>query len=38
MGRRHTFRAMSRLRGIECRAASGHAEGFTTRKMVLPLS
>ncbi len=32
-----TFRAMSRLRGIECRAPSGHAEGFTTRKMVLPL-
>jgi LmbE family N-acetylglucosaminyl deacetylase len=33
-----TFRAMSRLRGIECRAPTGHAEGFTARKMVLPLS
>ena len=32
-----TFHAMSRLRGIECRAPSGHAEGFTTRKIMSSL-
>jgi LmbE family N-acetylglucosaminyl deacetylase len=30
-----TFRAMLRLRGIECRAASGYAEGYSARKLVL---
>ena len=30
-----TFRALLRLRGIECRAASGLAEGFTARKLLL---
>ncbi len=30
-----TFRSLLRLRGIECRAASGYAEGFSARKMVL---
>lgn len=30
-----TFRATMRLRGIECRSASGWAEGFVARKMVL---
>lgn len=33
-----SFRALSRLRGIECRAPSGHAEGFTARKLVMPLA
>jgi LmbE family N-acetylglucosaminyl deacetylase len=32
-----TFRAISRLRGLECRSPSGHAEGFMARKMTLPL-
>ena len=32
-----TFLAMTRIRGVECRAPSGHAEGFFARKMVLPL-
>ncbi len=30
-----TFRALLRLRGIECRAASGLAEGFTARKLLI---
>jgi LmbE family N-acetylglucosaminyl deacetylase len=30
-----TFRALLRLRGIECRSASGYAEGFHCRKLVL---
>lgn len=30
-----TFMAMLRIRGIECNAASGHAEGFYARKIVL---
>jgi LmbE family N-acetylglucosaminyl deacetylase len=30
-----TFRAMLRLRGVECRAVSGYAEGFSARKLVL---
>ena len=32
-----TFVAMTRIRGVECRAPSGHAEGFFARKIVLPL-
>ena len=32
-----TFLAMSRVRGIECRSSSGHAEAFVARKIVLPL-
>lgn len=32
-----TFLAMSRIRGVECRAPSGHAEAFVARKVVLPL-
>lgn len=32
-----TFLAMTRIRGVECRAPSGHAEGFFVRKVVLPL-
>jgi LmbE family N-acetylglucosaminyl deacetylase len=32
-----TFRALTRIRGVECRAPSGHAEGFTARKLALPL-
>ncbi len=32
-----SFRAITRIRGIECRAPSGHAEGFTARKIVMPL-
>jgi len=32
-----TFLAMTRIRGVECRAPSGHAEGFFMRKAVLPL-
>lgn len=31
-----TFRAVSRIRGVECRATSGHAEGFTARKLIMP--
>lgn len=30
-----TFRAVLRLRGIESNAASGYAEGFTARKLIL---
>ena len=30
-----TFWALLRLRGIECRASSGLAEGFTARKLLL---
>jgi LmbE family N-acetylglucosaminyl deacetylase len=30
------FRATLRLRGIECQAPSGYAEGFTARKLVVP--
>ena len=30
-----TFRSVMRLRGIECRAAEGYAEGFHCRKIVL---
>lgn len=30
-----TFLAMSRLRGVECRSPSGHAEAFHVRKFVL---
>jgi len=33
-----TLRAMTRIRGVESRAPSGHAEGFFARKIVLPLS
>ena len=29
------FRALARLRGMECRAAEGYAEGFVVRKAVL---
>ncbi len=29
------FRAIARLRGLECRSPSGHAEGFVGRKLVL---
>lgn len=32
---RSTFEAMLRLRGVECRARSGYAEGFFARKLVL---
>ena len=30
-----TFTSVARLRGVECRAESGFAEGFVCRKMVL---
>jgi LmbE family N-acetylglucosaminyl deacetylase len=30
-----TFRALARLRGMECRAASGYAEGFLLRKALV---
>ena len=30
-----TFRGLARLRGMECRAASGYAEGFFLRKAIL---
>ena len=30
-----TFRSLMRIRGIECRAPGGHAEGFFARKLVL---
>jgi hypothetical protein len=30
-----TFMALMRLRGIECASASGYAEGFYGRKVVL---
>jgi LmbE family N-acetylglucosaminyl deacetylase len=30
-----TFLAMSRLRGVECRSPSGHAEGFYARKVLV---
>jgi LmbE family N-acetylglucosaminyl deacetylase len=30
-----TFRSLARLRGLECRAASGYAEGFVLRKALL---
>jgi LmbE family N-acetylglucosaminyl deacetylase len=33
-----TILAVTRIRGVECRAPSGHAEGFFARKIVLPLS
>jgi hypothetical protein len=32
-----TFLGLTRLRGIECRAAGGHAEAFYARKITLPL-
>jgi LmbE family N-acetylglucosaminyl deacetylase len=32
---RETFSAVTRLRGVECRAPEGHAEGFTARKLVI---
>lgn len=32
-----TFKAMMRIRGVECRAPSGYAEGFIARKFVMPL-
>ena len=31
-----TFRALARLRGLECRARSGHAEAFHARKVLFP--
>jgi LmbE family N-acetylglucosaminyl deacetylase len=34
---RESFLAITRIRGVECRSPSGHAEGFTGRKVVLPL-
>lgn len=33
-----TFRALARLRGMECRAEEGHAEAFTMRKAKLSFS
>jgi LmbE family N-acetylglucosaminyl deacetylase len=33
-----TFRGLSRLRGMECRATGGHAEAFTMRKAQLVLA
>lgn len=30
-----TFRSLARIRGIECRAASGYAEAFHARKVIL---
>jgi hypothetical protein len=30
-----TFRSLMRLRGMECNAASGYAEAFFCRKMIL---
>jgi LmbE family N-acetylglucosaminyl deacetylase len=30
-----TFEGLMRLRGVECRARSGHAEGFFARKLVM---
>jgi len=30
-----TFRALARLRGVECRSPTGYAEGFHNRKLVL---
>ena len=30
-----TFRALMRMRGVECRAPSGYAEAFHCRKLVL---
>jgi LmbE family N-acetylglucosaminyl deacetylase len=32
-----TFLGLMRLRGMECRATDGYAEGFCARKIVLPL-
>ncbi len=32
-----TFLAVSRIRGVECRAPSGHAEAFIARKVILPM-
>jgi LmbE family N-acetylglucosaminyl deacetylase len=32
-----TFLAMSRIRGVECRSPTGHAEAFVARKLVIPL-
>jgi LmbE family N-acetylglucosaminyl deacetylase len=34
---RRTFLGLMRIRGVECRAASGYAEGFHVRKAVLQL-
>lgn len=34
---RETFMGLARIRGIECRAAGGYAEGFHARKLVLSL-
>jgi hypothetical protein len=31
----HTFEAMQRIRGIECASATGRAEAFYCRKLVL---
>ena len=33
----NTFMALMRLRGVECRSASGYAEAFYARKAVLDL-
>lgn len=35
---RETFSALLRLRGVECNAASGYAEAYYCRKVVLPFS
>jgi len=35
---RETFDAVMRLRGIECASATGYAEGFCARKVILSLS
>ena len=32
-----TFKGLMRLRGVECRARSGYAEGFYSRKTVIQL-
>ena len=33
-----TFRALLRIRGIECNSPSGYAEGFTCRKMCIGMN
>ena len=30
-----TFRALARIRGVECNSSSGYAEGFHVRKLVV---
>jgi hypothetical protein len=30
-----TFNGIARIRGLECRAPAGYAEGFVSRKLVL---